>query len=523
MKKIKILFICFLFFIIITGCSSNNETKKEEENIKEKENLKKSYADYYYENYEESYLVMVEDVTNDDTSDMIVVTHDSSINTYKVEVFTLKNNNVENIFSKEGAGFKAGGVINMYLYEENDKTYFLDGVNKMWQGSGTYGYELFLLSNDGEIEKVEEDYVKGTPTDEEFDEVDKKYREYAKKSIELVVTIGPEGINRKEEFNEENVFGDIKEEQDDIEENTKNKIGNTSSNITNDGYFTYQEDKVYYADVDGKRIYSANKGLSNIKIVYQGKGRIKNLNIIGEYLYFTENINANIYLKKIKTTGEALETLETNIEQSSLYVDSKYIYYAKEYDLETYDIYRMDLFGQNKEKLVNTEHPFLAVNNNILYYSDANINYKMDLDTKKVEETVIYPYSVIFYKDRVFQIASRGNNVLDTKYYLAEVINEEEKLLYRVNSANMFAVIDDKLYFSMENEELEEYCLYSSDLNGKNLKLLVEYASANLIFEIGDDYVYYFDSLYSNFRLKRISRYLESTIEEAGEIEWIFK
>ena len=173
-------------------------------------------------------------------------------------------------FSKEGAWFKAGGVINIYLYKENNKTYFLDGVNQMWQGSGKYGYDLFLLSNDGEIEKVKEDYVKGTPTDEEFNKVDKKYREYAKKSIELVVTIVPEGINKKEEFNEENVFGDIKEEQDNIEEDIKNKIGNTSSNIANDGYFTYQDDNIYYVDVDGKKIYSANKGLSNIKVLYQG-------------------------------------------------------------------------------------------------------------------------------------------------------------------------------------------------------------------------------------------------------------
>lgn len=536
MKKYVSFVLLLLLILFVTGCNDDTKSdkdKKDEDVVSKKDvSVESLYKEYFYEYYDEVYAVLLEDITNDKQLDMIVVEEKKDENAYVLKVFTVLDKEVEEIYSKVGAGFHAGGFINIWLYEEDGKKYFLDASDKMWQGYGECYFDIYSIDNNGELKKLVSDKVKGDPVDDsQFSAYKKRLRKYIDKSIDIIVTSEANGIVKSDEFVPEIVFKDVLDTDDNSEENkvvaVGNKVGNTSSNRVNDGYFTSQGDVIYYANVDGSKIYSMKKGTTKVFNVYQGKGRVSDLNVIGEYIYFIENINATLSIKKVKLGEGSVKELKNDVSSAALYVDNKYVYYAIEVTEDKSEIYRMDLTGNNSELLATSEYYFFTVNDNYLYYCGDDDNYyKMNLDTKEKVSTKIIPYKGIFTDKGVYQNEQYGDTgVWDRPidhYYVIKATDSKETILENTNTADSLAVIDDKLYYSREcPDDNDRDCFYRSDLDGGNELLLIEGENPDLIYDVGDDYIYYFE-FYNDFRLKRIPKDITSTLEDGYEVDWMF-
>lgn len=534
MKK-KILFFLFLLLTLITtACENKVEKDDEETEEKIEEKVDKSfdlYKTFFYEKYDNNiYRVLITDVTNDKKDEMIAIEYNDTDKTYHVSIYTIKNNEVKLIYEQTGADFHAGGFIDLYLYESDGEKTFINGIDKMWQGYGDYGYEVFKLSNDGEKQVIETNVASGSPVeDSEYNKVFQSYKEKTTYSIELVVTNGPSGIDKGSEYKASVIFGEEVSDNTynpEVEEydRNQNKVGNTSANLQNEGHFTYQNSTIYYANLDGTKIYSMAKGTKNISTVYKSSNRISYLNVIGRYIYCNETNSGNVNVVKVDLiTGEST-ILRRNV-ASGLYVDNKNIYFATDNA-----IYKMNLDGTNETKITDSAYSFFAINNNNLYYIDTDKEDKvMNLSDSSITNTEIVGYKAIFYGNRVFQNTQFGKSTFGVRpidlQYISEVTNNTNvKKLTNTQTTSSFTVADNKLYYSKEASS-DETNIYSSNLDGTDEKIVAEGADAVLMYDVEDDYIYYFhissNVSTSSINLYRISK--TSSDKTPEKISWMFK
>ncbi len=536
MKK-RILIILLLSLLIVTGCDEKKENKKETNNEEVSKKVDKNfekYKEYFYENYSDDiYRLLITDVTNDDKTDMIVIEKNEDEKTYQVNIFTIKNSKVELIYEQKGADFHAGGFIDLYLYEENNEKTFINGISKMWQGYGEYGYETFKLTNDGKKEIVKTDTVKGDPVkDEDYNKVYNNFKKAVTYAIELVVTDGPSGIDKGDEYKPSVIFG--KEVSDntynpDVEESNRNdnKIGNTSINLLNGGYFAEQAGTIFFANIDGTKIYMKPNTNDSVSIVYKTDKRISNLNVIGRYIYCNETASGTVSIVKVdRITGEGT-ILKTGV-SSYLFVDNKYIYYSEGTSSNS-SIYKMKLDGTNNTKITDAKYSFFNVNGNNLYFIDpADKDKVMDLTTNKVSDTIIVGYKTAFYGNKIFENRQYGNSSFGTRpidlYYISEIKNEKAIKIPNTNKVEAFTIANNRLYYSKE-ETTDKTNLYSCNFDGSDEKLIAEYADAIMLYDVSDGYIYYFhmsaNISTSSINLYRISKTDKNPKPE--KVQWLFK
>ncbi len=328
--------------------------------------------------------------------------------------------------------------------------------------------------------------------------------------------------NIEKETNETN--SEAKEEDDvNIEQQehfTANKIGNSINNIQNGGYLASENDAIYYAQIDGNTIYrSSLKKVDGFKI-YEAEGRVKNLNVLNNHIYFVENKDTVLSIIKITTVGKERKELEDNI-KGNIYVTSEAIYYAKESSSDNYSINKMNLDGSNKETVLsNLSSYFFILNENDIYYSNNENDLVYNLDTKESKSSKVNAYNAIIANGRIFQIHNYSTSAWDipiTKSYITEVVGDTLKKLENTVRVSDFGIMNDKLYYTKATKDLEGHDIYMCNLDGTDDKLLVDYDNASNYFDIGNDYIYYFDYK-SSFELKTIHKLLNATTDKGRSI-----
>lgn len=325
--------------------------------------------------------------------------------------------------------------------------------------------------------------------------------------------------NTEHENNKTN--NDTNKEDNKKEDNeSSNTVGNSINNIQNGGYMAREGDYIYYADIDGTIIYRSSVKRLNGSRVYEADGRVNGINVLGKHIYFVENNDGVLSLIKISIDGKERQVLERNIEDA-IYVRKDGIYYAKSTSNDNYNIMKMDLDGHNKEEVLSDlKYYFFVLDGDYLYYDDdADLVY--NLKTKESKESKVRTYgNAIIVNGRIFQIHKYETGVWEApieKTYITEVVGDTEKRLDNTVRVHDFGVINNKIYYTKSTEDLEGYEIHMCNLDGTDDKLLIDYENASNYFDIGDDYVYYFD-FHSDFRLKRIGKNVSQTIEQGNNI-----
>lgn len=177
-----------------------------------------TYKNYYAENYVNRKVnIFLRDLTHDGIKEMITVellnnegeqlTSNDDIGQLLVSVFTSNEKSITKIY--ELSTGRSHACWNwLYLYKENGKDYLLQYNPTMYQGVGTYQYDIFYLDNSGQQVTLKKEDFNFTIQSETLDKSqEKEYKlwqrnadSYRKKSLPLV-EIGNEYFTNKSYLN----------------------------------------------------------------------------------------------------------------------------------------------------------------------------------------------------------------------------------------------------------------------------------------------------------------------------------
>lgn len=110
------------------------------------------YKQFFYNNYADTDIVYLADVTHDGVEDMVVVNFSDEYRSVVYgHVYTIRNGVVTEIYSKQGSDYHAGGFFAWYLVPVPDSDYWNLASESfgMWQGVGSVTYSEYILTNEG--------------------------------------------------------------------------------------------------------------------------------------------------------------------------------------------------------------------------------------------------------------------------------------------------------------------------------------------------------------------------------------
>ncbi len=154
--------------------------------------------------------------------------------------------------------------------------------------------------------------------------------------------------------------------------------GNTSGNIINEGRFVGEGEKIYYSEpMDGDALYSADlDGKNKVKLT---DGKIRYLNIVGDYIYFVD-LNQQYNICKIKKDGTERGTV-MGIMATEVIVLGEQMFFVNWSD--GCKIYIANLDGSEAKAINNKMSSNLSLSGAWMYYinqDDETTLYRIRID-----------------------------------------------------------------------------------------------------------------------------------------------
>lgn len=253
-------------------------------------------------------------------------------------------------------------------------------------------------------------------------------------------------------------------------EKKKANYGNRGNNLVNAGLAVGAGDWFYYTDKDMENsLYRAKKDGTIMEKLHDGF--ISNLNIVGDWIYFTDNYK----ICKIKTDGSGYKKISDNIFTGEFIIIGDWIYFESE------GLNKMMLDGSHRSKIIDCEIADFNINGDWIYFSninDKNRLYKVRIDgsktTKLSEDTcgfINISDGWIYYKN-----FNDSNRIYKIK------LDCTNKSKVTTNAVNYFNVIGDIIIYEGENN------LSKVTIGGENETIITdtEYNCINIV----DDYIF---------------------------------
>lgn len=288
---------------------------------------------------------------------------------------------------------------------------------------------------------------------------------------------------------------------------TFNQTGNSAGNILNCGYSVEKDDFIYYVspseDMYTTQINRMKIGSSDSQVIYQGAYDIRALNIIGNKIYFIsisaenssdeDGVDNKIY--KMNLDGSHLTVINDNdfaYDYYDMHIIKNHIYYVG----TDFNVYKMDLTGQNRKLVAQTGTGYLTMNNQYIIYNKDNeegsdyITYIRPLNG--TEEQAIT-------SSRIFTPLIHQNDIyyINQEQHLAKIPvtgGEEQELtdftIYNMNISNDFIY-----YLNYKDEANEDYtvAVFKLNLKGGEPEMLKELSNYSSFLNVVGNTVYYMD------------------------------
>lgn len=269
-----------------------------------------------------------------------------------------------------------------------------------------------------------------------------------------------------------------------------NTMGNDPGNIRNGGYASSQGDYIYYCSggKDEAALYRAKTNGSNLEKLDDANAR--SINVLGDYVYYTNYDDYNkLYKTNIKEkTTEVIYPYAI----SDLHVINDIIYAVSQENDQSWKAVKMDLNGKNVETIFNDVMGITLSGNYLLIdlvsgdnnedgmviYNRLDHSYHILSDEKW---DYIYAEDTLIYKDKIYFIDGNNNTSLLKR---CNIDGTDEEILSNY-SILAFHIIKNKLYYNYDDS------LYKMNLDGTDVKLLVENYGSDNFNIINDKYVFY--------------------------------
>ena len=221
---------------------------------------------------------------------------------------------------------------------------------------------------------------------------------------------------------------------------------------------------------------------------------LKAKNVIYDYIYCIEydEDDDRCNLIKVKTNGKKKKVLATNVDEQAITVVDEWVYFCKNENL-----YRVELDGDDREKISNKEIEYYQIKGKWIYYIYDDYIARMKLngeDSQKIAKADDGEYfdSLYVKGNKVYYIMSKLNDNYDWKYYLCEMNKDGEKaeqickLDENIDYVNMQ---EDKIYYTV-TEDYSEYAIKSIKYNGTDKQVIKKVDSVKYI-NITEDWIIY--------------------------------
>ena len=223
-----------------------------------------------------------------------------------------------------------------------------------------------------------------------------------------------------------------------------NTVGNTNSNSNNNGIVAQQGNWIYFSNYkkDSYLYKMKNDGTERQLLL---RGSVGNVNVVGEWVYYTDSDWDKNGIFKIKING----TKETKLCSGDYYwmhVADGWIYYSKTNMGDP--LYRMRLDGSDNMVVSDDYCWFPNIVGEWLYYMKPEDNKVYKMKTDGTQKSVIYPElevnSVLIDNGIMFL-----DSVKQYEYHIVNLETNEIKT-FKTGVRNMYPVIfsDGWLYFN---------------------------------------------------------------------------
>jgi len=273
------------------------------------------------------------------------------------------------------------------------------------------------------------------------------------------------------------------------------KANNLSGNLFNSGFSVSSGKTIYFLGY--------NNGMEDG--IYKIKGKKKQkiaddygyyLNIYGNHIFYIDSKDSNIV--KLKTNGKDRKVLVENVDMKEITISGKYLYYFD----DSY-LYRINVNGENKKRILDKTLDYYQIVGNYIYYSYIdNGSYsisKVKIDgenNEKISEEcgksfwvngndIYYMYlnkktenSSFMYE--LYKIGTNGKN----KKKITEISDKLEP--YTINFYN-------KMVYYTKRDDSGKIAIYKMDLKGKKETKVVDINGYATNINLHNDYVYYPD------------------------------
>lgn len=292
---------------------------------------------------------------------------------------------------------------------------------------------------------------------------------------------------------------------------TPNTEGNTSGNLSNDGYFAKQGKWIYFTlpPTNSKQhpIYRAmSDGETGLKAI-TNLGLYRCISVIGDWVYYINGTN-NAYIYRTKTDGSSTEVVVDYI-TSNMYIKDGFIYYTN-----PNGIFKLKLDSQKGTKgdllAKGSNFYYIYVIDNLIFTLISEVKaidpsgkgqvlsnlYTMNLNgtnLKKLTNDNLYKF--IIYSGYVFYIN------LDNQGFYRMKLNGSSKIQLSSNLVQSFNIYNNNIYFSGAGDNGNN--IYKCDINGKDdiniTNNFIDHRSASqstsVIYNINiiDDYIFYLE------------------------------
>lgn len=275
-----------------------------------------------------------------------------------------------------------------------------------------------------------------------------------------------------------------------------NNIGNSSGNISNNGYVAIQGDWIYYSNAldnpnsqEYCKFYKVRTDGTDKTLLSEKPARF--INVVGDWIYYSDVINGS-FLTKMKTDGTNKTILSDDLSQF-INVRGEWIYYSNSSDGGS--IYKIKTDGTEKTKLNEELSQYLTVEGDYIYYINKELEdgraYKMKIDgTAKIRITEDKPYEmvvsdgVVYYTKIVPDFSPGRNKLYKIKADGTEITLMDELECSRVNIAG------DWVYYIGRNREKDTISVYKIKKDGSNKITVTTFGSVDEI-NIVSDWIYY--------------------------------
>lgn len=285
-----------------------------------------------------------------------------------------------------------------------------------------------------------------------------------------------------------NAFSNVREE---VEASSDDAAGNSMVNAVNAGFAVETEDDIFYIE-DDLNLVRTDKSFESKDYLQQGEGGswIRNLNVVDDWIYFTKGES----LERMKVDGTDHSTLYSLSYLSEMQIKGDWIYFLSWKD--DFNVYRMDLNGQNLDQLIDVRANSFTLHENRLLVSHEDRDRVESYDLNGEDPRIVledYADDLMVWEGYYYYLDEEAG------LYRSEIGENSEPELIKDDQVSAYLVAEQGIFYSLHSRD----GIFTMTLEGEEDMLLSASEKVEGLAKVGDSIIFSSEAIYGEKIVKR--------------------